>query len=228
MFTFLIQVSKWKIFCAHISVVINKQSSNQVQLGCKDFHQVSFFLSSRQKSGPKKVTACWNLFSLQLVFHSLHFNDWFGKHLTLSWVNPRAQLKHSLFSMFPSSCVDADLFAVSPAEEAALVLGRDTVLLTQIMDWCETKEHGGVKGEASRLLAALIRHSRSPVSCRTHLVWRYSTHSSLLLSCQTGSGWCRCKGRRSSAPDLNGHKRACHHAKRGPGCSGHRICCWYW
>lgn len=49
------------------------------------------------------------------------------------------------------------------AEEAALVLGRDAELLTQIMDWCETKEHGGVKGEASRLLAALIRHSRSPV-----------------------------------------------------------------
>lgn len=56
---------------------------------------------------------------------------------------------------------------MSLTEEAALVLGRDTVLLTQIMDWCETKEHGGVKGEASRLLAALIRHSRSPVSSRT-------------------------------------------------------------
>lgn len=53
---------------------------------------------------------------------------------------------------------------MSLTEEAALVLGRDTVLLTQMMGWCETKEHGGVKGEASRLLAALIRHSRSPVS----------------------------------------------------------------
>lgn len=53
------------------------------------------------------------------------------------------------------------------AEEAALVLGRDTELLTQIMDWCETKEHGGVRGEASRLLAALIRHSRSPVGSST-------------------------------------------------------------
>lgn len=53
------------------------------------------------------------------------------------------------------------------AEEAALVLGRDAELLTQIMDWCETKEHGGVKGEASRLLAALIRHSRSPVGSST-------------------------------------------------------------
>lgn len=51
---------------------------------------------------------------------------------------------------------------VDGQEEAALVLGRDAELLTQIMDWCETKEHGGVKGEASRLLAALIRHSRSP------------------------------------------------------------------
>jgi len=32
------------------------------------------------------------------------------------------------------------------------------------MEWCEAKDHAGVRGEASRLLAALIRHSRSPVS----------------------------------------------------------------
>lgn len=44
------------------------------------------------------------------------------------------------------------------------MLGRDTVLLAQIMEWCEAKDHGGVRGEASRLLAALIRHSRSSVS----------------------------------------------------------------
>lgn len=70
--------------------------------------------------------------------------------------------------MVPACCANADLLSVSLTEEAALVLGRDTVLLTQIMDWCETKEHGGVKGEASRLLAALIRHSRSPVSSQAH------------------------------------------------------------
>uniref|UniRef100_A0A8D3B7G1 Uncharacterized protein n=1 Tax=Scophthalmus maximus TaxID=52904 RepID=A0A8D3B7G1_SCOMX len=46
-------------------------------------------------------------------------------------------------------------------EEAALVLGRDAVLLARIMEWCEAKDHAGVRGEASRLLAALIRHSRS-------------------------------------------------------------------
>lgn len=43
-------------------------------------------------------------------------------------------------------------------------MGRDGVLLSQVMEWCEAKDHAGVRGEASRLLAALIRHSRSPVS----------------------------------------------------------------
>uniref|UniRef100_A0A3P8RTH3 Si:dkey-191g9.5 n=1 Tax=Amphiprion percula TaxID=161767 RepID=A0A3P8RTH3_AMPPE len=51
---------------------------------------------------------------------------------------------------------------VDGQEEAALVLGRDAVLLARIMEWCEAKDHAGVRGEASRLLAALIRHSRNP------------------------------------------------------------------
>ncbi|XP_037321785.2 rap1 GTPase-GDP dissociation stimulator 1 [Pungitius pungitius] len=51
---------------------------------------------------------------------------------------------------------------VDGQEEAALALGRDAVLLARVMEWCEAKDHAGVRGEASRLLAALIRHSRSP------------------------------------------------------------------
>nr|XP_020463282.1 rap1 GTPase-GDP dissociation stimulator 1-like isoform X2 [Monopterus albus] len=51
---------------------------------------------------------------------------------------------------------------VDGQEEAALVLGRDAMLLTRVMEWCEAIDHAGVQGEASRLLAALIRHSRSP------------------------------------------------------------------
>lgn len=43
------------------------------------------------------------------------------------------------------------------------MLGRDAVLLTRVMEWCEAKDHAGVRGESSRLLAALIRHSRSAV-----------------------------------------------------------------
>ncbi|KAG7214369.1 hypothetical protein INR49_023080 [Caranx melampygus] len=50
---------------------------------------------------------------------------------------------------------------VDGQEEAALVLGRDAVLLGRVMEWCEAKDHAGVRGEASRLLAAFIRHSRS-------------------------------------------------------------------
>ncbi|XP_030297733.1 rap1 GTPase-GDP dissociation stimulator 1 isoform X3 [Sparus aurata] len=51
---------------------------------------------------------------------------------------------------------------VDGQEEAALVLGRDAVLLARVMEWCEAKDHAGVRGEASRLLAAFIRHSRNP------------------------------------------------------------------
>ncbi|KAM3605996.1 uncharacterized protein V6R79_008771 [Siganus canaliculatus] len=51
---------------------------------------------------------------------------------------------------------------VDGQEKAALVLGRDETLLARVMEWCEAKDHAGVRGEASRLLAALIRHSRSP------------------------------------------------------------------
>ncbi|KAF7642155.1 hypothetical protein LDENG_00263490 [Lucifuga dentata] len=51
---------------------------------------------------------------------------------------------------------------VDGQEEAAVVLGSDGVLLARVMKWCEAKDHAGVRGEASRLLAALIRHSRSP------------------------------------------------------------------
>ncbi|XP_024153757.1 rap1 GTPase-GDP dissociation stimulator 1 isoform X1 [Oryzias melastigma] len=51
---------------------------------------------------------------------------------------------------------------VDGQEEAALMLGGDAVLLARIIEWCEAKDHVGVRGEASRLLAALIRHSRNP------------------------------------------------------------------
>lgn len=57
------------------------------------------------------------------------------------------------------------------SEEAALVLGGDALLLSRVMEWCEAKDHAGVRGEASRLLAALIRHSRSPVSQRIYLIF---------------------------------------------------------
>ncbi|KAM4615183.1 rap1 GTPase-GDP dissociation stimulator 1-B [Polymixia lowei] len=51
---------------------------------------------------------------------------------------------------------------VDGQEDAATVLGKDDVLLARVMEWCEAKDHAGVRGEANRLLAALLRHSRSP------------------------------------------------------------------
>uniref|UniRef100_A0AAY5K090 Uncharacterized protein n=1 Tax=Esox lucius TaxID=8010 RepID=A0AAY5K090_ESOLU len=51
---------------------------------------------------------------------------------------------------------------VDGQENAATVLGKDEVLLSRVMEWCEARDHAGVRGEANRLLAALIRHSRAP------------------------------------------------------------------
>ncbi|XP_037537065.1 rap1 GTPase-GDP dissociation stimulator 1 [Nematolebias whitei] len=51
---------------------------------------------------------------------------------------------------------------VDGQEEAALKLGKDATLLARVLEWCEAKDHAGVRGEASRLLAAFVRHSRSP------------------------------------------------------------------
>ncbi|XP_059372862.1 rap1 GTPase-GDP dissociation stimulator 1-like [Carassius carassius] len=51
---------------------------------------------------------------------------------------------------------------VDNQEEAASVLEKDEVMLARVMEWCEAKDHAGVRGEANHLLAALIRHSRNP------------------------------------------------------------------
>ncbi|XP_071235815.1 rap1 GTPase-GDP dissociation stimulator 1-like isoform X1 [Salvelinus alpinus] len=51
---------------------------------------------------------------------------------------------------------------VDGQEDAAALLGKDEVLLARIIEWCEARDHAGVRGEANRLLAALIRHSRAP------------------------------------------------------------------
>ncbi|XP_051504910.1 rap1 GTPase-GDP dissociation stimulator 1-B isoform X2 [Myxocyprinus asiaticus] len=56
---------------------------------------------------------------------------------------------------------------VDGQEEASSVLGKDEILLARVMEWCEAKDHAGVRGEANRLLAALIRHSRNPEVIQT-------------------------------------------------------------
>ncbi|XP_008114013.2 rap1 GTPase-GDP dissociation stimulator 1 isoform X4 [Anolis carolinensis] len=45
--------------------------------------------------------------------------------------------------------------------DAAEELGQDLMLLHRLVQWCDSKDHAGVCGEANRLLASLIRHSRS-------------------------------------------------------------------
>nr|DBA15430.1 TPA: hypothetical protein GDO54_004643 [Pyxicephalus adspersus] len=45
--------------------------------------------------------------------------------------------------------------------DAARILGQDPKLLARLVQWCEVKDHIGVRGEANRLLASLLRHSKS-------------------------------------------------------------------
>ncbi|XP_025092007.1 rap1 GTPase-GDP dissociation stimulator 1-like isoform X2 [Pomacea canaliculata] len=46
-------------------------------------------------------------------------------------------------------------------EAAALALGQDHDFLVCLVDWCAVEEHAGVKGEAVRLLASMIKNSKS-------------------------------------------------------------------
>lgn len=46
-------------------------------------------------------------------------------------------------------------------DSAAVTLGTNESLLQQLMEWCKVEEHAGVKGEACRLVASLVKHSRS-------------------------------------------------------------------
>uniref|UniRef100_A0A803JXM0 Rap1 GTPase-GDP dissociation stimulator 1 n=1 Tax=Xenopus tropicalis TaxID=8364 RepID=A0A803JXM0_XENTR len=45
--------------------------------------------------------------------------------------------------------------------DTAMILGQDSRMLTRLVQWCETKDHVGVRGEANRLLASLLRYSKS-------------------------------------------------------------------
>lgn len=45
--------------------------------------------------------------------------------------------------------------------EAATRLGSEPAFIGRLVDWSEAVAHAGVKGEANRLLAALIKHSKS-------------------------------------------------------------------
>ncbi|XP_056386914.1 rap1 GTPase-GDP dissociation stimulator 1-A-like isoform X1 [Hyla sarda] len=45
--------------------------------------------------------------------------------------------------------------------DTARILGQDSNLLARLVQWCEAKDHVGVRGEANRLLASLLRHSKS-------------------------------------------------------------------
>ncbi|PKU38128.1 rap1 gtpase-gdp dissociation stimulator 1-like [Limosa lapponica baueri] len=47
--------------------------------------------------------------------------------------------------------------------DAAEILGQDPMLLTRLVQWCNTNDHSGVCGEANRLLASILRHNRSQV-----------------------------------------------------------------
>ncbi|NXW81824.1 GDS1 protein, partial [Alopecoenas beccarii] len=45
--------------------------------------------------------------------------------------------------------------------DAAEILGQDPMLLNRLVQWCNANDHAGVRGEAHRLLASILRHNRS-------------------------------------------------------------------
>ncbi|NXM27988.1 GDS1 protein, partial [Oxyruncus cristatus] len=45
--------------------------------------------------------------------------------------------------------------------DAAEILGQDPMLLNRLVQWCDTNDHTGVRGEANRLLASILHHNRS-------------------------------------------------------------------
>ncbi|XP_064644742.1 rap1 GTPase-GDP dissociation stimulator 1-like [Lineus longissimus] len=59
--------------------------------------------------------------------------------------------------------------AVDGQEEAAKTLGTNEEFLKRLVAWCSVEEHAGVKGEANRLMASLIKNSRSSIVMNTIL-----------------------------------------------------------
>lgn len=51
-------------------------------------------------------------------------------------------------------------------EKAAVQLGENENCLTRLAGWCNTEDHPGVKGEANRLQASVIKNSKSPAVIR--------------------------------------------------------------
>uniref|UniRef100_A0A8C0J1V6 Uncharacterized protein n=1 Tax=Chelonoidis abingdonii TaxID=106734 RepID=A0A8C0J1V6_CHEAB len=43
--------------------------------------------------------------------------------------------------------------------DTAEMLGQDPLLINRLVQWCDAQEHAGVRGEANRLLASLLRHN---------------------------------------------------------------------
>lgn len=50
---------------------------------------------------------------------------------------------------------------VDKQEKSAIQLGSNMNLIKRLVTWCETDDHPGVKGEATRLLSWLVKNSRS-------------------------------------------------------------------
>ncbi|XP_053165681.1 rap1 GTPase-GDP dissociation stimulator 1-like isoform X5 [Hemicordylus capensis] len=61
-------------------------------------------------------------------------------------------VQHAALSALRNLAIPAD---------AAQELGQDPMLLSRLVQWCDSKDHAGVCGEANRLLASLLRHSQS-------------------------------------------------------------------
>ncbi|XP_065407863.1 rap1 GTPase-GDP dissociation stimulator 1-like isoform X2 [Chrysemys picta bellii] len=66
--------------------------------------------------------------------------------------NGDVSVQHAALSALRNLAIPAD---------TAEMLGQDPLLINRLVQWCDAQQHAGVRGEANRLLASLLRHSRS-------------------------------------------------------------------
>ncbi|KAH9502306.1 Rap1 GTPase-GDP dissociation stimulator 1-B [Bulinus truncatus] len=90
-------------------------------------------------------------------------------------------------------------------EAAAVKLGQDHAFLDRLSEWCGVESHAGVKGEATRVMASLVKNSRSAaviqnliradgvvhlvsMAMSEHLVMQNEAIMALTIICSTALG----------------------------------------
>lgn len=84
-----------------------------------------------------------------------------GRLLGLGVMTAVLELKHTEMMVVTFKLLGVLRMLIDGQEEAAKTLGQDREFINCLVDWCAVEEHAGVKGEATRLMAWMIKNSRS-------------------------------------------------------------------